>query len=224
MNNKLISEEVDGATRLGHEQLAKGNIDDACSSFEKAVQLAEELKEGFTERACYFNVGACYVAQGDPKRGVEFLRKALPPDKESDGRTNYADLQYNLGTAYDALGDLHKAVECYETAAEEYKTQENQEMRGETLLRLGKDWTSIGELKKAAEIYEQCARIFQEMGDKNTQLLILNNLASLLAELRDIAICGRVLTQIIELCQEVEDNALKGEYNTVQFAYNKFVK
>ena len=125
MNNKLISERIDGATRLGHEHLSKGNLNDACSSFEKAVQLAEDLKDGFTERACYFNLGACYVAQGDPKRGVEFLLKACPPDKESDGRTNYADLQYNLGTAYDALGDLHKAVECYDTAAEEYKTQEN---------------------------------------------------------------------------------------------------
>lgn len=224
MNNKFISEQIDGTTRLGHEQLAKGNIDDACRSFERAVELAEDLKEGFTERACYFNLGACYVARGDPKRGVENLLKAFPPDKESDGRTNYADLQYNLGTAYDALGDLHKAVECYETAAEEYRTQENQEMRGETLVRLGKDWTSIGELKKAAEIYEQCAQIFQEMGDKNTQLLILNNLASLLAELRDIASCGKVLTQVFELCREVEDNALKGEYNTVKFAYYKFVK
>ena len=108
MNNKLISEQVDGATRLGHEQLAKGNIDEACSSFEKAVQLAESLKEGFTERACYFNLGACYVARGDPKRGVEYLKKSFPPDKESDGRTNYADLQYNLGTAYDALSDIHR--------------------------------------------------------------------------------------------------------------------
>lgn len=223
MNNKLISEQVDGATRLGHEQLAKGNIDEACSSFEKAVQLAESLKEGFTERACYFNLGACYVARGDPKRGVEYLKKSFPPDKESDGRTNYADLQYNLGTAYDALSDIQKAVECYEIAAEEYKAQENLEMRGETLLRLGKDWTNIGDLKKAAEIYQQCADIFQEMGDKNTQLLILNNLASLLGEVRDIAACGKVLAQVIELCQDVDDNALKCKYN-IKFVYTLFVK
>ncbi|KAJ7385258.1 TeTratriCopeptide repeat [Desmophyllum pertusum] len=94
-------------------------------------------------------------------------------------------------------------------------------MRGETLLRLGKDWTSVGEMKKAAEIYQQCAEIFQEMGDKNTQLLILNNLASLLAELRDIANCGKVLTQVIELCVEVDDNALKGKvYNDIGLLYN----
>lgn len=221
MNKKLISEQIDGATRLGHEQLAKGNIDEACSSFEKAVELAERLKEGFTERACYFNLGACYVARGDPNRGVEYLKKSFPPNKELDGRTNYADLQYNLGTAYDALSDIQKAVECYEIAAEEYKAQKNLEMRGETLLRLGKDWTNIGDLKKAAEIYQQCAEIFQEMGDKNTQLLILNNLASLLGEIRDIAACGKVLAQVIELCQDVEDNGLKCKvYNDIGLVYS----
>lgn len=211
MNSKGISDEIDGATRLGHEELSKGNIDEACHSFEKAVQLAEDLKQGFTERACYFNLGACYVARGDAKRGVEYLLKAFPPEKESDGITNYADLQYNLATAYDALGETDKAVKCYETAAEEYRTQGNQEMRGETLLKLGNDFTSLGKIQEAAEIYQQSAEIFQEIGDKKTQLLILNSQASLLAELRDIQSCGRVLTQVIELCVEVDDIALKGK-------------
>lgn len=211
-SSKVISDEIDGATRQGHEELAKGNIEEACSSFEKAVQLAEDLKEGFTERACYFNLGACYVARGDAKRGVEFLLKAFPPEKESDGVTNYADLQYNLATAYDALGEVDEAVKYYEIAAEEYKTQGNEEMRGETLLKLGNDCTNRGEIKKAAEFYQQAAEIFQELGDKKTQLLILNNLASLLAELRDIGRCGTVLTQVIELCDEVDDVPLKGKF------------
>lgn len=210
MSNKVISDEIDGATRQGHEELAKGNIEEACNSFEKAAQLAEDLKEGFTERACYFNLGACYVARGDAKRGVEFLLKAFPPEKESDGITNYADLQYNLATAYDALSEIDKAVECYKIAAEEYKTQGNQEMQGETLLKLGNNYTSLGKIKEATEIYQQSADIFQEIGDKKTQLLILNSLASLLAELHDIASCGKVLTQVIELCVEVDDIALKG--------------
>lgn len=217
----MISEEIDGATSLGHNELAKGNIEEAFNSFEKAVQLAENLKEGFTERACYFNLGACYVARGDAKRGVEFLLKAFPPEKESDGITNYADLQYNLATAYDALGEIDEAVKCYEIAAEEYKTQGNQEMRGETLLKLGNDCTNRGEINKAAELYQQSAEIFQEIGDKKTQLLILNNLASLLAELHDIARCGEVLTQVIELCVEVDDIALKGKvYNDIGLLYN----
>ena len=210
MNSKAISEEIDGVTRLGHQELAKGNIDEACNSFEKAVQLAVDLEEGFTERACYFNLGACYVARGDAKRGVEFLLKAFPPEKESDGITNYADLQYNLATAYDALGEIDKAVDCYKIAAEEYKTQGSKEMRGETLLKLGNDCTSLGKVKEATEIYQQSAEIFQEIGDRKTQLLILNNLAGLLAELRDIENCSKVLTQVIELCVEVDDNALKG--------------
>ena len=85
-------------------------------------------------------------------------------------------------------------------------------MRAETLLKLGNDCTNRGEIKKAAEFYQQAAEIFQELGDKKTQLLILNNLASLLAELRDIARCGAVLTQVIELCVEVDDVPLKGKF------------
>ena len=210
MNNEVISDDIDGATRQGHEELAKGNIDEAFISFERAVELAEDMKEGFTERACYFNLGACYVAKGDAKRGVEFLLKAFPPEKEADGITNYADLQYNLATAYDALGETDKAVDCYKIAAEEYKTQGNEEMRSETLLKLANGCTTVGKVNEAIEIYQQAAGIFEEIADKTTQLLVLNNAASLLAELHDIENCSKVLTQVIELCDEVDDVMLKG--------------
>lgn len=221
MNNEVISDDIDGATRQGHEEIAKGNIDEAFISFERAVELAEDMKEGFTERACYFNLGACYVAKGDAKRGVEFLLKAFPPEKEADGITNYADLQYNLATAYDALGETDKAVDCYKIAAEEYKTQGNEEMRSETLLKLANGCTTVGKVNEAIEIYQQAAGIFEEIADKTTQLLVLNNAASLLAELHDIENCSKVLTQVIELCDEVDDVMLKGKvYNDIGLLYS----
>ena len=212
MSARVISEEIEAATGQGHEDLAEGKIEDACRSFEKAVQLAEELKEGFTERACYFNLGACYIAHGFARKGVDFLLKAFPPDKEFDGSGNYADLQYNLGTAYDALGELDNAVKCYEISAEEYKTQGSREMQAESLLRLGNDCASLAQFEKAAEIYKLAAEMFHDLEDKKSELLILNNRASLLAELRQIQTCGEVLTQVLELCVDVDDSALKGKY------------
>lgn len=221
MDNKVISDDIDGATRQGHEELAKGNVDEACNSFERAVELAEGFKEGFTERACYFNLGACYVAKGDAKRGVECLLKAFPPEKDADGITNYADLQYNLATAYDALGEISKAVDCYKIAAEEYKTQGNRDMQGETLLKLANGCTTIGKIDEAIETYQQASEIFEEIKDIKTRLLVLNNLASLLAEKHDIESCSKVLTQVIELCVDVDDVTLKGKvYNDIGLLYS----
>ena len=211
MAGNTLSEDIEESTKQGHEQLKEGNLENASEAFEKAVECAEELKDGYTQRACHFNLGACYVARGDAKKGIEHLRKALPPHKETDGNANYADLQYNLGIAYDTLGQLENAVECYEIAVSDYKSQQNKEMEGETLVKLGVDCSALGQAERAAVFYKDAAIIYHENGDKNSELLILASRAALLAELNDIENCAQVLRQVIELCQEVNDNVLKGK-------------
>ena len=205
------AQEVEKLTTSGHEAFRNGNIEIACESFENAVKLASHLKEGFTERACYFNLGASYVARGDARKGIEFLKKALPPDKEADGSANFADLHYNLGIAYDSIGDVENALKCYDIAVKEYRTQENGEMLGETLMKLGIACVFLSDIKRGSDFYGDAAEVFRDLGDKKSEVLALSSRISLLAELEDIENCGAVLRVLIERCEELSDNTLKGK-------------
>jgi tetratricopeptide (TPR) repeat protein len=207
-----IHEEVDRLTQDGHRSLSDGHIDNACAAFEQAAALASHIKEGYTERACFFNLGACYVAQGEAKKGLEYLKKAVPPDKESDGCANYADLHYNLGLAYDALSKLQSAIECYETALLEYTAQNNQEMQAETLNKLAVGCSVIGEITKAADYFGDAAGVYKRLDDKKNEVLALNSRASLLGEIKDIDECAKALTLVIELCEDLTDQTLQGKY------------
>ena len=204
-------EEVDRLTRHGHNYLSEGNIDDACAAFEQAAALSSQIKEGYTERACYFNLGACCVAQGDAKKGLEYLKKAVPPDKDVDGCANYADLQYNMGLAYDALNQLQTAVECYETALLEYRSQSNQEMQAETLNKLAVGCSAIGETAKAAGYFGEASGVYKSLGDKKNEVLSLTSRASLLGQLKDIDECAKALILVIELCEDLSDQTLQGK-------------
>ncbi|KAK3731466.1 hypothetical protein QZH41_013639 [Actinostola sp. cb2023] len=206
-----VNEDVDHLTQAGHKALAEGKIDEACVHFDKAASMASRIKEGFTERACFFNLGACCVAQGSPKKGLEYLKKALPPDRDTDGSANYADLHYNLGIAYDGLSQLQLSIECYETAFLEYKTLNNQEMQAETLQKLAVGCSTNGELAKAAKYYGEAAEAFRSLGDKTNQVLALTSRASLLGEVKDIDNCAETLRSVIELCEQLTDRTLQGE-------------
>ncbi|EDO33380.1 predicted protein, partial [Nematostella vectensis] len=214
-------EEVEKLTQEGHQQLADGDLDGACSAFERATTLASHLREGFIERACFFNLGACYVARGDAKRGIEYLKKALPPDKDSDGTANFADLQYNLGLAYDALNQLELAIKCYEQAKCEYEAQNNREMQGETLIKLAVDSVAIGKLRNAADFYLEAGNVYESLKDKKKQVLSLNSRASVLGELQDIDKCAETLRMVVDLCEDLSDTTLKGKvYNDLGLLYN----
>lgn len=205
-----VHEQIDSLTQEGHKSLSEGRLDEACLFFDKAASLSTTLDERFTERACYFNLGACCVAQGDAKKGLEYLKKALPPDKDTDGTANYADLNYNLGLAYEVLGQFDSSVECYEVALREYKTQDNQELQAETLNKLAVACTTTGELSKAANYYGNAGDVYKSLGDKANEVFALTSRANLLGEIRDIDNCAETLRAVIAICEELTDQTLQG--------------
>lgn len=204
-------QDVKKFTSLGHDALRSGNLNGACEAFESAAKLANEFNEGFTQRACYFNLGASYVAKGDAKKGIEFLLKALPPEKEADGSANFADLHYNLGIAYDSVGEVESAAKSFEIASVEYKTQDNKEMLAETLMKLGSVHAFLNDLGRASDFFGNACEVFDELGDKKSEVLALSSRVNLLADLKDIEKCGDVLRVLIDRSEELSDNFLKGK-------------
>lgn len=204
-----IFTEIEDYTKEGYLLLQNGDVVNSCLAYEKAMQLALETKESFTERACFFNLGACCVAKGEASKGVEFLLRACPPDKESDGSMNFADLHYNLGVGYDFLGQPSKAKRCYETALEGYKSCSNMQMEGQVFLKLGGTLTSLNLLEKATEVFYEGEKIFQKLMDQKHEVLCLSSRATLMAEMRNEQ-CQELLKVVVNRVEELRDDLFKG--------------
>lgn len=207
--NTEIFAEIENKTKQGHQLFQDGDVVNSYLAYEKALQLARETNEGFTVRACLFNLGACCVAEGEASKGLEFLLRAIPPDKESDGSLNFADLQYNLAVAYDVLGQPSEAKRCYEVALKGYKELSNKEMEGEVFLKLGGTLTSLNLLKEAAKIFQEGEDVFQKLMDDRHEVLCLSSRATLLAEMRNEQ-CQEIVKVVVERIAQLKDDLLKG--------------
>lgn len=207
--NTEVFAEIENKTKQGQGLFQDGDVVNSYLAYEKALQLARETNEGFTVRACLFNLGACCVAKGEASKGLEFLLRAIPPDKESDGCLNFADLQYNLAVAYDVLGQPSEAKKCYEVALNGYKELSNQEMEGEVFLKLGGTLTSLNLLKEAAEIFQEGEKVFQKLMDDRHEVLCLSSRATLLAEMRNEQ-CQEIIKVVVERIAQLKDDLLKG--------------
>lgn len=201
--------EIENLTKKGHQFLQDGDLENSYLTYEKALGLAQETGDSFTVRACLFNLGACYVAKNDAQKGLEFLLRAVPQEKNSDGVMNYCDLNYNMAIAYDLLGKPNEAKICYETALAGYREYSTSEMIAETYLKLGGTLAALGLLQEAVNAFYEGEQVFQQLVDQRHEVLCLSSRATLLAELKDEG-CQTLLNIVVDKVEGLTNDSLKG--------------
>lgn len=165
--------EVEKFSKLGTQDLQNNHPERALESFKYAFKCSKELvDDGYTERACAFNLGAVYIALGNGKKGIEILNKALPPNNTRDGRSN-GDLFFNLGLGHETMGNSEEAVRNYKKALEEYKVErDNVQMEAETLEKLGQLYLKTKN-KFAMDTFDQLAQTYEILNKPSKQLWAL---------------------------------------------------
>ncbi len=201
--------EIENLTKKGHHFLQDGDVENSYLTYEKALSLAQDTNNAFTVRACLFNLGACCVARNEAQKGLEFLLRAVPPERQTDGVLNYCDLNYNMAIAHELMGKPNEAKRCYEIALEGYREYSNSEMIAETCLKLGGTLAALGSLQEAVEVFYDGEKVFQQLSDQRHEVLCLSSRASLLAELRDDE-CQTLLNSVVDRVDALQNDSLKG--------------
>jgi tetratricopeptide (TPR) repeat protein len=201
--------EIEKLTKRGHQFLQDGDVANSYLTYEKALGLAQNTNDAFTVRACLFNLGACCVAKNEAQKGLEFLLRAIPPERHTDGVLNYCDLYYNMAIAYELLSKRHDAKRCYETALEGYREYSNNEMIAETCLKLGGTLAALGLLKEAVESFHNGEKVYQQLVDQRHEVLCLSSRATLLAEMKDDE-SQILLNSVVDRVEALENDSLKG--------------
>ncbi|XP_078338565.1 uncharacterized protein LOC111134473 isoform X3 [Crassostrea virginica] len=170
--------EVEKFSKLGTQDLQNNHPERALESFKYAFKCSKELvDDGYTERACAFNLGAVYIALGNGKKGIEILNKALPPNNTREGRSN-GDLFFNLGLGHETMGNSEEAVRNYKKALEEYKVErDNVQMEAETLEKLGQLYLKTKN-KFAMDTFDQLAQTYEILNKPSKQLWALTEKAN----------------------------------------------
>lgn len=202
--------DIDRFTRLGHEELQRGDVTKAVEAFLFAFKQAKQLDDGYLERSCAFNLGAVYIASKNPEKGLELLQKAVPPMNKRDGSSN-GDLYYNFGLAYESLKNNAEMVKYFQIALQEYELEDNHEMVAALSKKLGQIYAKGSKHKDAADCYGKAAKAYGGLLQVDERIQMLNNRAQQLLKVGDKTECLPTLDDCFILCQKMDNKSKQGE-------------
>jgi protein O-mannosyl-transferase len=149
-------------TNLGTALMEKGQLDDALSYFQKALDVrsgSEQRHYNFSLSVIHDSVGNVLARKGRLNEAIVHLRQAV------DLRPDFPDAHYNLGTALFQKGDLDGAIAEYKTALSIHPNDAGAHTS------LGNALVQKGLLRDAADHYEKALQWDPDA------ILPLNNLA-----------------------------------------------
>ncbi|KAK3086275.1 hypothetical protein FSP39_016180 [Pinctada imbricata] len=216
--------DVEKFSKLGTQDLQNNQPQRALESFKYSYKRSKELDDGYTERACAFNLGAVYIALGEFRKGVDTLEKSVPPENKREGRSN-GDLYFNFGVGYEGLGNNEEAVRNYKRALDEYKVErDNVQMEAECLEKLAQIYIKMHN-QFAAETFGQLAAAYEILNNAVKQMWALSEKASQLFVKGQTEEAESTADECLQLSSKCDSNANIGNlYNDLGLIYTQMTK
>ncbi len=137
-----------GYNALGGVYFSLGDYDNAVKNFEKVVETTKNntIKQMVQKNLsfAYAKMGNNEVADGNPKKAVEYLQKAVD-------NSNYDAAYLSLAKVYADLGEYDKVIDAAQNALK-YRASIG---KGGPYYYLGLAYKNKGELDKAKEMFNQ---------------------------------------------------------------------
>lgn len=151
-----------GCLGIAHRDL--GQIDQAVDWHQRALDLACELGDLYTEKTCFRNLGSDYVAIGEMETSVRYYRRALVIARKLGDRHDEAYLLNRLGVVL-RFEDLNTAVDYHNEALAIARECGNRRIEADILGALGLAHSALGDMDTAIDYYRQALSANREVGD-----------------------------------------------------------
>lgn len=231
-------------TRLAYIQLQKGDNHKAIEYFESAAERAKEEGDPCTIISCYLNVGACYVSQGQLKRGIKFLQFASKLAKsrqleqsdisilhatigrgDSDGTSMTeisADVYYNLAVAYQGMNEYKKAASHFKSSIHLYIKAKAILQAAESFMSLATCYRMRKESKEVVTSLTSAQELYHQLGDNYNEAGACVELCKVYFGEGKLEDCKQMLSTAKMLCLRVDNRRLQG--NVMAYSPNSKVK
>ena len=211
------TDNVEALTRQGTELFEQGKLSQAIATFEATYRQATQLNDASCICNCAFNLGAVYIANRQPEKGLAMLNNALPCTTDGDN-TLKADLYYNFGLAYELLGNREEAVKYLELALEEYhKEPDKTPTEADLAAKIADVYTNLNNAPQAARNHQVAAVLYAQIAKFDEHVVQLCKQATRLLQGGKVESAKEVSDSCMVSCHAVKASRCLGEQGCLMF-------
>lgn len=194
----------------------------ALQSYEKALKLAQTLKDKAGEARSFLNLGRTLRNCGRYAQAITFYEEALGIFKALNDHRSEADSLIGLGNVYYSLGQYQQVITFYQQSLAIQREIGNRSSEANSLIGLGNAYRALGQYQKAIDSYQQSLEIAREIGDRPGEANSLGNLGNVYNSLKQYQRAIDFYQHSIEIMREIggrwgESNSLIGLGNVYNF-------
>lgn len=162
---------------LGEVLNLAGNLNEAASVLEKALQIAQSLDDKDAQANVLYQLGINATSQGNWDLALENLSQALDFAHADENQSTLARVLYGLGDAYFRTGQGEKARQTCQAAILIAEQIGDQYTLMNALNRLGAvEIVNFQNPEEAKLLLNRCLELGQKSGNRDRQMSALNNL------------------------------------------------
>ncbi len=168
--------EADRLLQEGVQKYETSQFRGALQSWEKALQIYQEIKNRQGEAASLDNLGSAYLSLGQYQKAIDLHEKSLVINREIVNRQGEAKVLNNLGNAYRSRGEYQTAIDYHQQSLDITRELDDRSGEAKVLNNLGNAYQSRGEYQTAIDYHQQSLDIRREIKDRQGEAASLNNL------------------------------------------------
>ena len=179
VNKKFVRAQYDAYNLQGLSFGNKGEDAKALNSYKKALVLALQAEDTYTEATLYNNMGGIYMSQGDYLKALDFYNNSLTIIEKLGVKGRVAGTLGNIGIIYKHQEDYPMALKYLNRAKEIAKQNEDYGSVARQLVNIGTVYKQIEKEDMALANYDTAIKLFDDVGDKYNKVIALNNIGSI---------------------------------------------
>ena len=156
--------EAYAASVYGLVSRLEGQLDDALSWYDRAMQKYQELGDVDRIASTYRSIGDAYLHSGMHVDAMEMYHKALQYYEEVNNTAELAYLSNHIGVAYQRAGALPEALEWLERARALCEQSGPEERSGSILINLSSVLNELSHYEQALQNLVEAAEINRTLG------------------------------------------------------------
>ena len=205
-------------TRLGNEEVQKGDLQKALKYFQDAAEKAQKEHDSKVKISCCLNAGACLVSLSQHNKGLLFLEQAIAIIKNVEEDAQAAevngDVFYNAATAAYALKEFEKSVSYFTASIERYEKLGSKDHVAETLESLASCHRDMKDFEKQIACLVRAQQVYKETANSCGEALIDVELAKAYQSVRRFDLCKQTLGAAQVLSSKLDSLSVKGKLCT----------
>ena len=170
--------EADRLLEQGNRQLDISQYREALQSWQKALEIYQEIRDRIGEADSLNSLGLTYSNLGEYGKAIDFYQQSLAITQDIGDHEGEAISLNNLGFTYSNLGEYGKAIDLNQQSLAIFQDIGNRIGEADSLNNLGNAYLSLGEYGKAIDLNQQSLAITQDIGDRNMAAVSLGNLGN----------------------------------------------